>query len=111
VIKAQFEEKDNQIAFLTEQLHEIKSEIGFLEILRVTKQFVVKSGNGMVDEKHSILDDRRRFSIQYVDKADNQTRTIKFPIDTTTRILETNRRIEELEELKRKKLEFLLSKH
>jgi hypothetical protein len=28
----------------------------------------------------------------------------------TTRIVETNRRIEELEELKRKKLEFLLSK-
>jgi hypothetical protein len=54
----------------------------YLDSLRIAKKIVARSPDGMVDDEHSILDDRRRFTVGYVDKEDNRIRTVKIPIDT-----------------------------
>jgi peptidoglycan hydrolase CwlO-like protein len=80
-VKAKFEEKDNQITSLNKKVDELKSEVDwYLDALRIAKKIVARSKNGMIDEERSILDERRRFTVQYVDD-DNQPRTVKVPID------------------------------
>jgi hypothetical protein len=81
IVKARLEEKDFQIAALGQKMEELTSEVNwFPDALRVAKNIVARSHDGMIREDKSILDQKRRFTVSYVDNT-GKRKTVKVPND------------------------------
>ncbi|MFZ0553958.1 MAG: hypothetical protein WAM26_01575 [Nitrososphaeraceae archaeon] len=81
LVKSRLEQKDSQITSLNNRVEELNSKVDwYLDTLSVAKKIVAISRDGMIREDKSILDDKRRFTVSYIDNT-GKRKTVKVPID------------------------------
>ena len=80
LVKSRLEQKDSQITSLNNRVEELNSNDWYLDTLSVAKKIIAISRDGMIREDKSILDDKRRFTVSYIDNT-GKRKTVKVPID------------------------------
>ena len=79
VLVSQMEYKDKEIQELRDKMTKVEeSQLKFTELLEVMN--IAKSRDGKVDKDMTMLDDRRRVTIGYVDD-NSQSVEMKVPLD------------------------------
>ena len=76
IIRGKLQEKDEEMRSMKEELSSMRSQMN--DVLEVLK--IAKSNNGMVGKDRTMLDEKHRVTLGYVDD-NNQIVEVKIPID------------------------------